>query len=461
MHRFFLSLIFIWSTGLVLGQTGNNGPFSRYGIGDKNHFYTGAQFAMSGNFGILDSNQLFLDNPATYAYISKHYTIFNVGVMGRFSQLQSATSQSGSFAANLNNISLGLPVAKHIGLAFGLRPYSLMNYDVEDPRTIDGNEVYYTYQGNGSLNDLSAGMGVSIIEKEHRYLGIGFNYNFTFGTLLRERSVGINNSSYLSSNIEDERRIKGLSPNVSLIYKDTLREGLAFTFSAGYEAERSLNSESTEYAYSYAYNQIDPNFRSPVDTISYRVVEGNIVVPATLKFGTSIEFRPRTKVADSLKNSGKFYRRNFKSSHWILTTAYTMSDWSTYSETYEGSSTNTDFGSAWRASFGVQVIPVFDRRKLMAGSKWYQTSQIRFGGHYGQSYIKVNEEQLQDYGISFGLGLPLLYSKSRSIINLGVNLGTRGLPDGTILKENYAGVYIGFSFTPTKNDYWFFKRKYD
>jgi hypothetical protein len=461
MHKISFLIILFFSGFLLKAQTGNNGPFSRYGIGDVNPFYTGSQFGMSGNFGVLDSNQLFLDNPATYAFISKHYTIFNVGIMGRASQLSSSNGTSSSFAANINNISIGLPVAKHIGLAFGLRPYSLINYDVEDPREINGNEVYYSYQGVGSLNDVSMGLGFSIIEKEHRYLGVGFNYAYTFGTLLRERSVGINNSSYLSTNIEDERRVMGLSPNFSLAFKDTLREGFSYSISAAYNAQRSFNSESTEYAYSYAYNQIDPNFRSPVDTISYSVIDGNIVVPASINIGGSIEFRPRTKVADSIKNSGKFYRRNFKSSHWIITGGYMTSDWQQYSESYDSFSTSADFGSSWRANLGVQVIPVFDRRKLMSGSKWYQTSQIRFGGHYGQSHIKINDEQLVDYGISFGLGLPLLYSKSRSMVNLGVNLGTRGLPDGSVLKENYAGIYLGFSFTPTRNDYWFFKRKYD
>ena len=79
----------------------------------------------------------------------------------------------------------------------------------------------------------------------------------------------------------------------------------------------------------------------------------------------------------------------------------------------------------------------------------------RLGGYYSNYYLEVNETQLEDYGITFGLGLPVRTLKSS--INLAFTLGTRGTTQYNLVKENYGII----TFNVTLHDLWFRKRRFD
>jgi len=70
-------------------------------------------------------------------------------------------------------------------------------------------------------------------------------------------------------------------------------------------------------------------------------------------------------------------------------------------------------------------------------------------------YLMVNDYQLEDYGITFGLGLPV--KSIRSSLNLSFTYGTRGTTDYNLVKENYGIV----TFNVTLHDLWFRKRRFD
>ena len=57
--------------------------------------------------------------------------------------------------------------------------------------------------------------------------------------------------------------------------------------------------------------------------------------------------------------------------------------------------------------------------------------------------------------MSFGLGLPL--RKTKSEINLSVEVGERGTTNNNLIKEQFLRFQIGLSLS----DIWFVKRKYD
>ena len=82
------------------------------------------------------------------------------------------------------------------------------------------------------------------------------------------------------------------------------------------------------------------------------------------------------------------------------------------------------------------------------------------GIDYTISHLVINSTQLKDYGISFGLGIPVATGNSSTNLNLGVKLGSLGKGSGQ-LTENYTGVYFGVTISPGVYDRWFLKRKYD
>ena len=79
----------------------------------------------------------------------------------------------------------------------------------------------------------------------------------------------------------------------------------------------------------------------------------------------------------------------------------------------------------------------------------------RLGGYYSNYYLQVNDIQLEDYGITFGVGLPIRTVKSS--INVAFTLGTRGTTEYNLVKENYGIV----TFNVTLHDLWFRKRRFD
>ena len=65
----------------------------------------------------------------------------------------------------------------------------------------------------------------------------------------------------------------------------------------------------------------------------------------------------------------------------------------------------------------------------------------------------VNGKSLENFGITFGMGLPLGINFSN--LNLGFELGRRGTTMNGLVRESYFKVSVGLSF----NDKWFLKRQ--
>jgi hypothetical protein len=86
---------------------------------------------------------------------------------------------------------------------------------------------------------------------------------------------------------------------------------------------------------------------------------------------------------------------------------------------------------------------------------YYNRVHYRLGGYYSNTYLRIHEKQLQDYGISFGVGLP--FKNTNSSFNIGVVVGQRGTLTNNLIKENFSIVNFGL----TLHDFWFFKRKFD
>ena len=78
---------------------------------------------------------------------------------------------------------------------------------------------------------------------------------------------------------------------------------------------------------------------------------------------------------------------------------------------------------------------------------------------YYNDYLVVNDTQLQEIGMSFGVSLPLMGSTTRSRLNLGTELGERGTTANGLIQEHYATVFLGVTITPDLREQWFKKRR--
>lgn len=67
----------------------------------------------------------------------------------------------------------------------------------------------------------------------------------------------------------------------------------------------------------------------------------------------------------------------------------------------------------------------------------------------------VNNEDITDFGITFGVGLPLDATNDPfSNINIGFEIGKRGTTSADLIQENYFKINLGISL----NAKWFNKR---
>ena len=91
----------------------------------------------------------------------------------------------------------------------------------------------------------------------------------------------------------------------------------------------------------------------------------------------------------------------------------------------------------------------------MSVNKYWKLIKFRFGGKFQKSYLQLYNTQLNETSVTFGFGFPL--RKTKSEINLAVEMGERGTTNNNLIKEQFLRFQIGLSL----KDSWFVKRKYD
>jgi hypothetical protein len=79
----------------------------------------------------------------------------------------------------------------------------------------------------------------------------------------------------------------------------------------------------------------------------------------------------------------------------------------------------------------------------------------RFGYHYGTNYVAFENSIRTQFGVSFGIGMPIRRGHSR--LDLAVEFGRKGnINDGQI-QENYGRIIVGISAF----DRWFMRPRFD
>jgi hypothetical protein len=132
----------------------------------------------------------------------------------------------------------------------------------------------------------------------------------------------------------------------------------------------------------------------------------------------------------------------FQSNRLVLGGDFEYQNWASVKEF-------DNLSDSYSARVGLQFTP--DPEALR---NYLNRVDYRLGAYYEQSYLNLNNQQLKDYGITFGLGLPLRYNRTQ--FNLALKLGRRGTTKNNLIEENYAMINFNITFY----DFWFIERKY-
>ena len=452
LHFIFISFL-IFEGDDSYGQRFTSSPYSRYGIGELNT--TGLAPAVGmGNSTIAYLNDTIspyfinISNPASYSQL--RLTTIDAGVLSNTIKIESADTSKIVNNTSIAYLAFGFPITKKWGMSAGLMPYSSVGYIITDTKNIDNiGNVDYSYKGTGGINRAYLGNSFSLfsnlLPRKDR-LSFGFNASYLFGSINNERTNSFGSTGYYDTRITRSINISDITFDAGMLFTHTVDsiketrkdssgkisiqkkdiEDLKFTLGLTFTPTDNISATSNIVGLAEVSNFID-TIENTIDK------KGNIKLPLMLGTGFSIK----------------------KGERWILNLDYGMQQWSKFMLFDEHGGLN----NSMRFGLGGQYIP---NKRAEGKGVFFKKIQYRAGVRYADSYIEINGSKLREYSVSLGFGIPLRIIKigpqfTHSMMNIGIELGTRGTTDNNLIKEQFGKVVVGI----TLNDRWFIKRKFD
>jgi len=427
-RRFQIFLIVLLLTGQVLAQTNSDSPYSRFGLGMMNQPGFSKNRAMGGvGMALRDNNHINYLNPASYTAIDSMSFLFDFGIMGNYTYTETNNGNDRFYGMSMDHLALSFPITKWWGASVGVLPYSKVGYSIKEVYDDDINIglTDYLYTGNGGVNQLYLGTAIRLFKN----LSLGVNFKYLFGSIDLARSVGFPTRGTRSfTEVRSTTIVSDFIVDLGLQYSHDFNEKYNLTLGVIFDNKTSVSAENRVLktnTFPGSPTQInDSTFLDPAFIIEEDNQKGNIVIPTNLGAGLSFSYNKKIRLAVD----------------------YYQQDWSN-STFFNSKQTLTNSNSIHA---GFEIIP--DPEALKG---YLKRVAYRLGGHYQNSYLQIEGEQLKDYGMSFGIGLPL--KNTRSSFNLACEAGRRGALKNNMIRENY----IFLSFSVTLHDFWFVKRKFD
>ena len=418
IKKLFLALVFI-ATANLSAQEGTSSPYSFYGLGDIKFRGTHDVRSMGGLAVAYDSIHINLLNPASYSRLK--ITNFVVGGTSTFNNLSNEETRETAQRTSIDYLAVGLPLGNKFGAVFGLMPFSSVGYKVQSQAAASETDTRTSrYTGNGGLNRVFAGVGYNLSKN----LSVGLDIQYNFGTIETESVVFIPDV-ILGSRENNQSIIKGISTNFALLYKRNLTDNLEFSSTLGYAPESKLNSENSRNLATVSYSINGTEIVNDNDDLP--VNNTKLVIPSRYTLGTGIGNKKK----------------------WFVGVEYTFQENSNLGNRYDDIN-NANFENSQKLVVGGYFIP-----KYNSFSSYWNRVNYRAGFRYENTGLIINSKEINDYGINFGLGLPV--GGKFSNINVGFEYGKKGTIYNNLIEENYFNISVGLSL----NDLWFEKRKYD
>ena len=400
----------------TFAQEGTTSPYSFYGIGSLKFKGTAENRMMGGMSVYSDSIHLNMQNPAGLARLK--LTNFAIGASHKYATQKSDEGETTATTTSLDYIALGIPMGK-FGASFGLIPYTSVGYNL----TSDGELFNTLYTGDGGLNRAFVSLAYSITDE----LSIGLETNYNFGEINNTALITSANGEFEYATREiNESDLSGLNYTIGLAYQKLLDNNLQIMGSLTASPATNLKSEN--------FREIASVFISPLTGatgILFReevpVEDTNFDFPSQFTIGGGIGAPKNWFVGLEFTNQKT---SNFTNRTFVID--------------------NVEFKDAAKVRLGGFYIPNYN-----GIGKYWQRVVYRGGMRFEGTGLVVNGEDINEFGISFGVGLPA--GKLFTNINLGVELGSRGTTNSGLIKENFFNTFLSLSL----NDRWFEKRYYD
>jgi hypothetical protein len=253
---------------------------------------------------------------------------------------------------------------------------------------------------------------------------VGVDANYNFGNIKNVASTEQEGVQF-GTRETDESDLAGFSYNFGVIYKSMISEDLELISSVIYTPETQFQSDNTRVLETTL--TLPSGTITPVDSRDIDVMDTDFTFPSQISLGAGIG----------------------KPKNWFVGGEFTSQKTSNFTNrTFDLE--NVSFVDAIKFKIGGFYIPNYNS----LGSFWKRVV-YRAGFRFEETGVVVNGEPINEFGISFGVGLPV--GRMFSNINLSFELGRRGTTNAGLVEETFINTFISLSL----NDRWFEKRYYD
>jgi hypothetical protein len=400
-------------------QNSTISPYSFFGIGDLRSGATIENQQMGGIGMYTDSIHINLQNPAAYGKL--RLTAYTFGGAHREFRLKTFEEEQRTSVTSMEYIGLAFPVSKRIGVGIGLKPRSSVGYALQ-AESIDenGDNVTNIFTGEGGINQAYLSAGVQLLPNLH----IGVTAKYNFGVLESQRLQSVEGVQ-LGTIDSRESDVSGFDFNYGMTYSAKIGGKYTLFTSARVNTQGNLESSNARRIGSFDVNTGDEVEVVEVDLEAIGLKNTELKIPTAASFG--LGFGQEKK--------------------WFIGGEYTYQDLSSF-ENLLVDSENLEYVEASTMALGMYFIPDY-----ASFTSYLKRVNYRAGLRYDKTGIVLNGKEIENFGITFGLGLPL--GGAFSNMNLGFELGRRGTTAAGLVEESYLKFGIGLSL----NDRWFQKRK--
>ena len=426
IKKIVIAIVCFAATGLY-AQNGSVSPYSYFGIGEIQSKGTMENQMMGGIGMFADSIHINLKNPAALSKMGVQFgedfgnTTYTFGLSHKRLSLENISESQSNSITNLEYLSVAMAVKKGFGIGFGLMPYSSVGYNLVS-ESLNDNNILVTniFDGDGGLNKVYFSVGYEFLKN----LSVGVTANFNFGTLDYDRIQILQNIQF-STFDKRTSKVNGMDFNYALNYNPTIDDKYNIFASVRVNTQANLTSKNEKEigSLSTTTGQNIEVINVDLDAVNLRNTELKIPTTTTLGLG----FGEHRK--------------------WFLGAEYSLQGLSSFSNDFIDVD-NLKYEDASSFAFGGFYIPDHS-----AFSGYYKQITYRAGLRMDKTGMIINNKEINNFGITFGFGLPMRGSFSN--LNLGFEVGKRGTTDANLIEESYFKVNLGLSL----NDIWFRKRR--
>ncbi len=422
--------------GSASAQITTQSPYSKFGVGNLRGSLLPQMRAMGGiATGVSKGtyfNNINMQNPASYATINT--TTLDMGMSGGFTTLKNNASTDRSFNATLSHVALAFPIlSTKSALSFGILPYSELGYNFKTTVSLGNSDenrkdVDYLYTGEGGLTKAYMGYGIQLGD----HVRLGANAEYLFGNLIESRSAQLSNdANAINSRVQHKNNIGGLSFGYGAQVEIPLNNKTSLVLGYAGNSNSKINSTISDVTTLYKLD-LSGNENVALDTVSNLENKSTkMQLPLIHQFGFSIH----------------------KNDKWVFGADYRMGNWSKLVI----NQSNQQLQDTYGVSVGGQFTP-----DAGAISGYFNRVDYRFGFNYDKTYIRLNNQDIKEMGISVGMGLPFtsfsLMRGSFQKMNITAEVGKRGTVGNGLLQENYFKIHLGFTINDNS---WFRRFKFD